>query len=44
MVREGLVKEVAFDIEPWKILGDGQFRLTAAVSNLRNKPSPFEGQ
>lgn len=44
MVKEGLVKEVAFDFEPWKSLGDGHSRLTAVVSNLKNKPSQFEGQ
>lgn len=44
MRLDGLVKEVACDIEPWKTLGDGHFRLTAAVSNLRNEPSQFEGQ
>lgn len=41
---EGFAKEVAVDIEPWKTQGDGHFRFTATIVNLKNKPSLPEGQ
>lgn len=44
VVREGLAKEVTFDVEAWENLGEGHFGLTAAVSNLRKKPGLLEGQ